>query len=575
MKRNGIRIFSLLLAVLLVFSIAPQAIAAPSGPSSTKITTTPTGYDSADDVVYKTYNQGGRTVIANWGARGETCTFLSSKAQAFYTGNNTFEKLSQMDGSKYQNSVPSSELYKQLQQFMKSKHTNIQSYNATREFYRYTDCVSSNTSKLSTFYTGKLVNSAWDSGKTYNREHTWPNSKGLDGRDEDDIMMLRPESPNDNTSRGNKAYGESGGTSYFDPGVSVRGDCARILLYIYVRWGNTGKMWGSSGVIENINVLFKWMEEDPVDTWEMGRNDSVQSITGTRNVFIDYPELAFIMFGREIPANMTTPSGNAGSGSYNPPACQHTKTEIRGAKQASCTQEGYTGDTYCKDCGAKLSTGTKINATGHADSNRDNICDICGTSLESCNHSSTEVRGAKEATCSQEGYTGDTFCKKCNLQVKTGEAISATPHTEVVEGAREATCVDEGATGTTTCSVCKTMLKANEPIPATGEHTFGEWAVTQEPTETKTGTKEHTCSVCSLTETEEIPVKAPEEDPTAPPTEPSETPTEPDEAPTEPNNDKDEDPDDPFPTVWIIVAIAAALGGCAVVVVLIVKKKKD
>ena len=69
-------------------------------------------------------------------------------------------------------------------------------------------------------------------------------------------------------------------------------------------------MWGTSGVMESKSVLLEWVEEDPVDTWELGRNDSVESITGTRNVFVDYPELAFVLFGEEIP-NMTTPSGKA------------------------------------------------------------------------------------------------------------------------------------------------------------------------------------------------------------------------------------------------------------------------
>jgi len=50
------------------------------------------------------------------------------------------------------------------------------------------------------------------------------------------------------------------------------------------------------------------MIADPVDTWEMGRNDSVESINGARNVFVDYPELAFELFEQEIPEDMVTPS---------------------------------------------------------------------------------------------------------------------------------------------------------------------------------------------------------------------------------------------------------------------------
>ncbi|MBQ6431658.1 MAG: InlB B-repeat-containing protein, partial [Oscillospiraceae bacterium] len=67
----------------------------------------------------------------------------------------------------------------------------------------------------------------------------------------------------------------------------------------------------TGGVIESRAVLLQWMQEDPVDTWEMGRNDAVQSITGVRNVFVDYPELAFKLLGESVPANYTTPSGGA------------------------------------------------------------------------------------------------------------------------------------------------------------------------------------------------------------------------------------------------------------------------
>ena len=125
-------------------------------------------------------------------------------------------------------------------------------------------------------------------------------------------MMLRPSCVRENSDRGNSAYGESLG--YYDPNsasngrFNLHGDCARIVLYTYVRWGVTDTMWGSKGVIENLDVLLKWMAEDPVDTWEMGRNDAVQSITGVRNVFVDYPELSWLLFDREIPSGYISPS---------------------------------------------------------------------------------------------------------------------------------------------------------------------------------------------------------------------------------------------------------------------------
>lgn len=256
--------------------------------------------------------------ILNWGERGETATFLSQNAEAFYEENNTsYDALASLAGGNTVNSVPASALYEELQDLMTENHTHETSYDETKNLYQYTDCQDSGktSAAISSFYSGTAIGPEWGSTPTWNREHTWPNSKGLNGNDENDIMMLRPTAQSENSSRGNTAYGESAG--YYDPnGVSngqydLRGDVARIVLYTYVRWGNVDNMWGTSGVIENEVVLLEWMEADPVDTWELGRNDAVESITGTRNVFVDYPELAFILFGKSVPVNYETPSGNA------------------------------------------------------------------------------------------------------------------------------------------------------------------------------------------------------------------------------------------------------------------------
>ena len=278
------------------------------------------GLSFAATVNYQTGNpEGFKNVILNWGQRGTTATFLSPNAIEFYEDNNVdYWELLELSGSSNISSTPSSQLYKALQKLMADNHDVITSYADTRPLYSYTDCQNSNRNELTCFYSGIKIGPNWDSGATWNREHTWPNSKGMDGSDEDDIMMLRPASSSVNSSRGNNAYGESNG--YYDPNdvtggkLNLHGDVARIFLYVYVRWGNTANPWGKDGVIENKDVLLRWMQDDPVDTWEMGRNDSVESITGTRNVFVDYPELAFALFDADIPTTMTTPSGEAING---------------------------------------------------------------------------------------------------------------------------------------------------------------------------------------------------------------------------------------------------------------------
>jgi hypothetical protein len=60
-------------------------------------------------------------------------------------------------------------------------------------------------------------------------------------------------------------------------------------------------------VINDLDTLLNWMEIDPVDTWEMSRNDITQSIQGNRNVFIDYPEMAWLLFAKSLPGNYDTP----------------------------------------------------------------------------------------------------------------------------------------------------------------------------------------------------------------------------------------------------------------------------
>ena len=259
--------------------------------------------------------------LYNWGSRGTVATFMSPNALAFYEDNNvSLDSLANLSGSASTGSVPSSALYQTLKTLMTNNHSYKTSYDATKSLYKYTDCQNSG-GKISSFYSGNAIGPEWGQG-SWNREHTWPNSKGLGGQDENDIMMLRPTSTSENSSRGNTVYGKSSG--YYNPNgesggnYNLHGDVARIMLYTYVRWGNTSYMWGKSGVMESRDVLLEWMEEDPVDTWELGRNDAVEAITGTRNVFVDYPELAFVMFGSEIPANYTSPSGGvSNSVTYN------------------------------------------------------------------------------------------------------------------------------------------------------------------------------------------------------------------------------------------------------------------
>ena len=304
MKRtNTLRLLALILCLILSLSLLSTVFAADE-----IWIEEPLGWTDASQVIYKRVDGH----LCNWGVRGETALFLSNMALSYYgdaewglTMGNTYA------GGTGTSNATSSALYTQLHQFLVSKQTSTTTYQGTRDLYKYTDCMVSNSANISSFYSGRKLNGAWDSGATWNREHTWPKSKAS-GSQNNDIMMLRPTASQENSTRGNLAYGES--TGFYNPNgeanglFDLRGDCARICLYCYVRWSeNAGNMWGSSGVMESLDVLLNWMEQDPVDTWEMGRNDAVEDITGVRNVFVDYPELAWKLFGREVPESYPTP----------------------------------------------------------------------------------------------------------------------------------------------------------------------------------------------------------------------------------------------------------------------------
>ena len=449
-------------------------------------TTTPTGYTSASDVKYVKVG----SYIANWGARGEVATFLSTYAKDFYSGSCSQSALFSMSGGTSQSSAPSSELYRELKNYLTDKQSRETKYDDNKNLMKYTDCVSGDYSKISAFYSGKIVGSSWVSGgKTWNREHTWPNSKGdASGNGENDIMMLRPEDPSNNTSRGNKAYGKS--SSFYNPNSEsngnhdLRGDVARIFLYVYVRWGddNRNNAWGSSGVMESSDVLLEWMEADPVDTWELGRNDSVEAITGTRNVFVDYPELAFLLFGEEVPSDMVTPSGEAKKGTPSSD-CDHTYTNDCDSECNLCGYIRVAIHVYSNDCD------TECNACGNVRVARAHIYSYaCDTTCNSCgaeriaSHRSTGWQTVKEPTESEAGLEKGT-CVYCKAETER-EIPKLTPPTDDPTKPADPTNPDDPTD------------KPVIPNCSEGIHAYSDWEMN------KNGVNERYCTECGIVETE-------------------------------------------------------------------------
>ena len=124
-------------------------------------------------------------------------------------------------------------------------------------------------------------------------------------------------------------------------------------------------------------------------------------------------------------------------------------------------------------------------------------------SIAECSHKNTELINAKEASCTQNGYTGDIYCLECGEMISAGDVINPTGHSLVTDEAVDATCTKTGKTQGSHCSVCGTVITAQKTIAATG-HKYDSGKVTKSATCTSTGIKTYTCTVCGDTKTETI-----------------------------------------------------------------------
>ena len=206
------------------------------------------------------------------------------------------------------------------------------------------------------------------------------------------------------------------------------------------------------------------------------------------------------------------------------PATGHRNKVLKNARQATCAKAGYTGDTYCKDCNAKLSSGKTIAKKAHTwdagkvtkkatctvKGTKTYTCKICKatktSSIAATGHRHTELRNVKKATCGQEGYTGDTYCKDCKAKVSSGKVIAKTPHkNKIVKFAKESTCKSEGYTGDIFCYDCGSLIEEGAVIDKL-EHIWDSGKITVQPTAAKTGVRTYTCENCGATKKTTIPV---------------------------------------------------------------------
>ena len=140
--------------------------------------------------------------------------------------------------------------------------------------------------------------------------------------------------------------------------------------------------------------------------------------------------------------------------------CSHPQTIVENAAEATCTQEGYTGDTYCTECNQITVSGTVIPAKGHkggtASCTKKAVCEVCQEEygeVDAANHPATEIRNEKEAGCTEAGYTGDICCTACSKVLTSGTAIPAKGHSYTSVITKQPTTAEEGIR-TYTCGGC-------------------------------------------------------------------------------------------------------------------------
>ena len=157
---------------------------------------------------------------------------------------------------------------------------------------------------------------------------------------------------------------------------------------------------------------------------------------------------------------------------------KHGETEVRDAVAATEEQEGYTGDTYCKDCGKKIASGTTIPKLEHT-------------------HNLVKTE-AKPATHYEAGNLEYYRCSVCGKYYKDSDATVETTLEEVtIAKGEHSYSYKSDENGHWEECECGDKLQS-------AAHTFGQWVVTKDPTATEKGSQERTCSVCGYREVAEI-----------------------------------------------------------------------
>ena len=232
-------------------------------------------------------------------------------------------------------------LKSELATLITSTHTNTISYSELQTLMKSSDVDPQNPANLLLIYGSQssgIHQRSRPVGGSWNREHVYAKSKGTPNLGTSgpgaDGHHLRPADNTLNSTRGSLSFDDgTGATAYktsrggWFPGDEWKGDVARILMYMYVRYNSRClplniTMNPSTYSSDFPDILLKWNIEDPVSDFEKQRNSVVAQTQGNRNPFIDNAYLATVIWGGPAAQNTwpDTFSGGTTSDSEAPSA---------------------------------------------------------------------------------------------------------------------------------------------------------------------------------------------------------------------------------------------------------------
>ncbi len=257
-----------------------------------------------------------------------------------------------------------------------------------------------------------------------------------------------------------------------------------VKYYTQKAWNLGIAAFSIDGGEETLVDLYQRNSEDQVMVYESGplaKGEHILKVRATGDKSPDNNQNDFfVVVADRIDVFDEDESGNG---------CSHENTALINKADAACTQPGYSGDTRCRDCGKLIAKGSSTAALGHQWNNgeitteptykepgiKTYVCVRCQeTKTEEvakleCDHqgAETEIKNKKDASCTEKGYTGDTYCKRCDAKMEEGQEL----------------------------------------LPL--GHQWDEGVITKEPTAEAEGIKTYTCTRCQETKTEAVPKKDP------------------------------------------------------------------